>query len=195
MAGNDWYSVLGVVPHATTNEIAQAVEKRSRQAAALANTAPERSQQLREQIREIKSDLLSGDQARAAYDGRLAAAAPRPMPASEQDGYQQHSLASGYPQAGHLNSREPQGNADWAAQPRRANRFLKFLQSGWTCPSCGESAMPGDKFCTQCSAQLGSDGSYTPATAPVVNPNACPYCGTVAAVAHRFCRSCGAGRG
>ena len=55
--------------------------------------------------------------------------------------------------------------------------------------------MPGDKFCTQCSAQLGADGSYTPVTAPVENPNACPYCGTLAASTHRFCRSCGAGRG
>ena len=69
----DWYAELRLQPDASTNEIAQAVEKRSRQATALANTAPERSQLLREQVRAMKRDLLSGDDARQRYDAARAA--------------------------------------------------------------------------------------------------------------------------
>ncbi len=71
----DWYAYLRLSPQAPTQEIEQAVERLSRQAAALAVTAPERSQLLRETVRSIKRDLLSGPESRQRYDAGLAAAA------------------------------------------------------------------------------------------------------------------------
>lgn len=211
MAGQDWYAVLQLGPEATSDEVAQAVEKRSRQAAALANTAPERSQQLREQVRAIKRDLLSGDEARARYDAsRSVAVSPPPQEAAPaawpgpdqaaQQGWghqdwgqqysgQQYSGQQGWGQDG-------AGQQDWGAQqaaPRRS-RFRQFMQSGWTCWHCGESAMPADQYCTQCCAQLTQTVSWAAPTVPVTNPNACPYCGTAATSTHRYCRTCGAAR-
>lgn len=112
MAENDWYAVLQLAPEATIEQIAQAVEKRSRQATALANTAPERSQQLREQIRAIKRDLLSGDEARASYDAARRAQTEQPDadPARYSQPHQQH-YPPGY----------QQWDAATTAQPRRAN--------------------------------------------------------------------------
>lgn len=68
----DWHAYLGLSPQAPEQEIAQAVERLSRQAAALAVTAPERSQRLRDTIRLIKRDLLSGRENRQQYDPGLA---------------------------------------------------------------------------------------------------------------------------
>lgn len=199
MADKNWYLVLQLSPDATVDEIAAAVQKRSRQAAALANTAPERSQQLREQTRAIKRDLLSGEAARAAYDARLASdsQATQKAPALADPTYgasaqpEQQAAAYDYRQQ-HYQQQDPA--AYGASQPRRQGRFMRFLQSGWTCWHCGESAMPGDQYCTQCQAQLVQTVSYTPVTTPVQNPHACAYCGTVASTIHRFCRTCGAGR-
>jgi len=83
--GSDWYSVLRLSPAASADEIAVAVERLSRQASALAVTAPERSQQLREVTRAIKRDLLSGLEGRRRYDqslrpGAAAAQAPASPP-------------------------------------------------------------------------------------------------------------------
>jgi hypothetical protein len=66
----DWYVLLGVQPTASREELTTAVERMSRQATALSVTAPERSRQLRDQIRAIKQDLLSGDAQRQLYDAR-----------------------------------------------------------------------------------------------------------------------------
>ncbi|MBV9823147.1 MAG: zinc ribbon domain-containing protein [Actinobacteria bacterium] len=197
MTGNDWYAVLGLPTDASTEDISAAVEKRSRQASAMANTAPERSQQLREQVRAIKQDLLSGDGARARYDATRPGAAPaRPeVPAQHED----PAWPAGNPQpgqqpgGGYGQPGQPRPDPVQAGQGRRPGRFLAFLQSGWTCPACGESYLPGDKFCTQCNHQLTADGTYVPVPPPA-NPNACYYCGTIAATTHRFCRNCGAGR-
>src|SRR5438034_8618110 len=76
----DWYAVLGVRPGAPAEEIAAAVERMSRQASALANTAPHRSQELRETTRAIKRDLLSGPEARQRYDLSRAERGPSPPP-------------------------------------------------------------------------------------------------------------------
>jgi DNA-directed RNA polymerase subunit RPC12/RpoP len=70
----DWYAYLRLSPQAPEEQIAQAVERLSRQAAALAVTAPERSQRLRDTIRLIKRDLLSGQEHRQRYDLGLAPA-------------------------------------------------------------------------------------------------------------------------
>jgi curved DNA-binding protein CbpA len=208
MAHKDWYALLQLPPEATTDEIAQAVEKRSRQATALANTAPERSQQLREQTRAIKRDLLSGDEARAAYDvARLGHAETSAPPAAEPDTTidpDAQPFATGYTQPAHQDFQYQQPGYDqqytqpWGraqpVRPRSSNRFLKFMQSGFTCPQCSEGYLPGAKFCTQCCTQLVEHVSYVPVTIAVTNPNACPYCGTVAASTHRYCRNCGASR-
>jgi hypothetical protein len=80
----DWYAYLNIATDAPTEQIEQAVERLSRQATALAVTAPERSQRLRDTVRTIKRDLLSGPEARARYDaGRNAPAEPPPAPAPE----------------------------------------------------------------------------------------------------------------
>jgi hypothetical protein len=71
----DWYAYLNIAPDAPTEQVEQAVERLSRQATALALTAPERSQRLRDTVRSIKRDLLSGPEARARYDAERDAAA------------------------------------------------------------------------------------------------------------------------
>ena len=65
---NNWYAFLRLSPAAREDEIQSAVERLSRQASALAVTAPERSQSLRETVRAIKRDLLSGPESRRRYD-------------------------------------------------------------------------------------------------------------------------------
>ncbi len=197
MAESDWYALLKLRPDATTEEIAAVVEKRSRQASAMANTHPERSQQLREQVRAIKRDLLSGPEARAAYD----AARMTPPPASTELAPTQVAPPDQYgAQPGGYASPPATYPPEWVPQPsaappaRGGNRFLRFMQSGYTCTHCGESYLPGAQYCTQCCARLVPNPSYVPVTVPVTNANACPYCGTVAATTHRFCRNCGASR-
>ena len=77
----DWYGYLNIAPDAPAEQVEQAVERLSRQATALAVTAPERSQRLRDTVRSIKRDLLSGPEARARYDAaRESAAASAPLP-------------------------------------------------------------------------------------------------------------------
>ena len=74
----DFYAKLSVTTTATEDEVRAAVEALSRKATAMANTAPERSQGLREQVRQIKATLLSGPTERAAYDATLAATSSAP---------------------------------------------------------------------------------------------------------------------
>jgi hypothetical protein len=71
----DWYAYLNLPTDTPTEQVEQAVERLSRQAAALAVTAPERSQQLRDTVRAIKRDLLSGPDSRARYDAGVTAQA------------------------------------------------------------------------------------------------------------------------
>lgn len=78
----DWYGYLNIAPDAPTEQVEQAVERLSRQATALAVTAPERSQRLRDTVRSIKRDLLSGAEARARYDAEREAAATSAQPPS-----------------------------------------------------------------------------------------------------------------
>jgi len=68
----DWYAYLNLAADTPTEQVEQAVERLSRQAAALAVTAPERSQLLRDTVRAIKRDLLSGPDSRARYDASRA---------------------------------------------------------------------------------------------------------------------------
>jgi hypothetical protein len=67
----DHYEFLGVDMFASHEEIRAAIERFSKQANALANTAPERSQQLRERLRRIREDLLTTPARRESYNRRL----------------------------------------------------------------------------------------------------------------------------
>jgi hypothetical protein len=71
---SDWFEYLKLAPDAPAEQVEKAVERLSRQAAALAVTQPERSQQLRDNVRAIKRDLMSGPENRARYDAARAAA-------------------------------------------------------------------------------------------------------------------------
>lgn len=173
----DWYSFLGVGPDATTEQIAAGVERLSRQANALAVTAPERARQLRDQARAIKQDLLAGPEARQRYDHGLAAAAPvpppvpgpppgpppsgpvpgpppppppGPAPGPAPFGYVGPAAPYGFrPQAPGQRAPGPQG-------PGLMSRISKFLQTGWTCVACGYGAQPTDKFCPKCGNRIES---------------------------------------
>jgi ribosomal protein S27AE len=169
---DDWYAYLGLAADAATEEIEQAVERLSRQAAALAATAPERSQQLRDKVRAVKRDLLSGPEARARYDtSRAEAAVPAPQPPP--------SPQPGYPPAG-----------AWpGGQEPVSSRIMRFLRTGWTCAACGKGALPADKFCTRCGGAITpTRQDDRPAQAERAN---CGNCGATLGVTDAFCARCG----
>jgi len=128
----NWHAYLGLSPQVQEEQIAQAVERLSRQAAALAVTAPERSQRLRDTIRLIKRDLLSGQENRQRYDLGLAAAAgpAAPVPVAPAPAF------SGFGGEG------------------VGSRIARFLRTGWTCAACGKEALPSDRFCTKCGTPI-----------------------------------------
>jgi double zinc ribbon protein len=181
MAG-DWYAYLRLGREATTGEITSAVERLSRQASALAATAPERSQSLREAIRAIKHDLLSGPENRQRYDARLretAHSGRNPAPAAPA-GSAAASTAPGSVRAG-------QGTGA---------RLARFLRTGWTCPSCGRGAVPSDKFCTKCGTPIRPvhpDGSAGHDRAARPRP-VCPTCANLLGPLDGFCSKCGTPR-
>jgi rubrerythrin len=190
----NWYAVLAVSPDATAQQITAAVERLARQANALSITAPERARALRDQIRAIKQDLLSGTEQRLRYDQQLArqeessAFAP---PASAQAQASPHPAARPQP-------RETRG-------PGLMSRVTHFLQTGWTCPSCGYGALPTDKFCPKCGDKIqpGLSGRSTgntqeaetpSAAATTAGPAICARCGASMAADNAFCIRCGARR-
>lgn len=183
--GSDWYSVLGLSPAASADEIAVAVERLSRQASALAVTAPERSQQLREVTRAIKRDLLSGLESRRRYDQSLRPGGPAaPAPAAP-------------PGAAPAAHPAPATGATAPAVPDRRKRFVRFLQGAWTCPACGHDAMPGEQFCTKCGGRLrtatGDDLPAGPGSGGARVPS-CAACGAALGTDDRFCTHCGSRR-
>lgn len=166
----DWYAYLRLSPDATTEQIEQAVERLGRQAAALAATAPERSQLLRETVRSIKRDLLSGPEAKQRYDAGRAAA-PQPAYQGEQP-------------AGPI----PVSPAPAFAGQSMSSRISRFLRTGWTCVSCGKDALPSDKFCTKCGAPIKP--VQPDASAPRTR-RVCANCGAALAMHDAFCARCG----
>jgi hypothetical protein len=187
----DWYSVLGLDTAAPTEQITAAVEKLARQANALALTAPERARQLRDQVRAIKQDLLSGPERRQLYDRQLAAAS-RPGPPGP--------AAGGLPFT-HRVTPQPQGNRAAGLMAR----FTQFLQAGWTCSNCGYGALPNEKFCSKCGGKIQSGvggqagrapadtapSAASPAAGPAPKPAPCPACGSEIAPGDLFCTKCG----
>jgi hypothetical protein len=165
----DWHAYLGLSPQAPEEQIAQVVERLSRQAAALAVTAPERSQRLRDTIRLIKRDLLSGQENRQRYDLGLAAAAgpaaqAAPVPVAPAPAF------SGFGGEG------------------VGSRIARFLRTGWTCAACGKEALPSDRFCTKCGTPIKP---VQPEAAPARARAACVNCGSALTANDVFCSRCG----
>lgn len=198
---DNWYAYLRLSPGATVDEIQSAVERLSRQASALAATAPERSQSLRETIRSIKRDLLSGPENRQRYDAprlQQRAAPASPMPAVRPPASASHPPAP-----------DPLAPNPWAPSPQAAApapyapagqgagaRIARFLRTGWTCPACGKGGVPSDKFCTRCGTPIQP---VRPEAAPeperVSRPRlVCGGCANPLGPMDAFCAKCGARR-
>jgi plasmid stabilization system protein ParE len=168
VSGRDWYAVLSLSAAASEAEIAAAVERLGRQAAALAVTSPDRSRDLRELARSIKQDLLSGPEARQRYDDRLTALlATAPTP--------------------------PLGRVDTGPVPSPSSGIARFLRAGWVCPSCGTGALPSDNFCMKCGTRIVPPGRNKLKTADQSKSVAatCATCGGVLAPEDSFCTRCG----
>ena len=167
---NNWYAFLRLSPGAREDEIQSAVERLSRQASALAVTAPERSQSLRETVRAIKRDLLSGPENRWRYD---ASHPPRlPSPPAPPAPVPPEPVPYGFQGAG--------------------SRLARFLRTGWTCSACGNGGVPSDKFCTKCGAPIqpirpeASGSQHAPRPRP-----ACATCAYPLGPTDAFCSRCG----
>jgi Double zinc ribbon len=187
MTEHDWYAYLRLPSEATTEEIGHAVERLSRQASALAATAPERSQLLRETIRSIKRDLLSGPESRRRYDAPRAQPIGPPAPPGT-------ASAAPVPPATVPPATAPPATAPPATAPAgqgAGSRLARFLRTGWTCPSCGKGAVPSDKFCTKCGGPIRpiQPEAGSGWTRPV-----CQACANPLGPMDVFCSKCGARR-
>ena len=174
----DWYAYLRLSRQVPEEQIAQAVERLSRQAAALAVTAPERSQRLRDTIRLIKRDLLSGHENRQRYDLGLAAAGAQGAPAAPE--------APG-PQAPPMPVAPAPAFSGIGAESV-GSRIARFLRTGWTCAACGKEALPSDRFCTKCGTPIKPVQSDGP---PPRTRAACVNCGGALTANDVFCSRCG----
>lgn len=212
---NDWYAYLGLPPEATAEEIQHGVERLSRQASALAATAPERSQQLRETVRAIKRDLLSGPDDRAAYDAaRSPDSAPGAPPPAATPGGPPFNAAppaaapdpaldpapapppAAPPPAGPPGPAPLQPSAYLPAGQAAMSRLARFLRTGWTCPACGKGGLPSDKFCTKCGTPIQairSGAASGPEQAPKPRPT-CSACANPLGPSDAFCPKCGTRR-
>jgi predicted amidophosphoribosyltransferase len=65
----------------------------------------------------------------------------------------------------------------------RQLRTRRGREPGHSCPSCGQSYRPGDRFCVRCGGDLPQGG---PAAGPV-----CPSCGAGLQGDEQFCARCG----
>jgi Double zinc ribbon len=197
MTEHDWYAELGLSQQAATTDIEQAVERLSRQAAALATTAPERSQLLREKVRSIKRDLLSGPENRQRYDAaRLQAGPPAGTHANQpappgQPPYPAQPLPPVQSRLAYPGNSAPRPG--WPAPPPAGGRILRFLRTGWTCPACGNGALPSDKFCTKCGAPIQTVQPEDSANSER-NQSVCASCANPLAPLDVFCSRCGARR-
>ncbi len=187
---NNWYVFLRLSPAAREDEIQSAVERLSRQASALAVTAPERSQSLRETVRAIKRDLLSGPESRRRYDAshpqrlpsppRPAAGPLLPGPMPAPPGPMPAPPAPVPPEPVPYGFQGP------------GSRLARFLRTGWTCPACGNGGVPSDKFCTKCGTpiQLIQPEASGSQQAPRPRP-ACATCTYPLGPTDVFCSRCG----
>jgi hypothetical protein len=185
----DWYGYLRLEPGATDEQIAGAVERLSRQATALATTAPERSQQLRETVRSIKRDLMSGPESRERYDqGR----AQQPAPPSAQPPSAQPA-APGWPGAAAQPAAPAQPGGPAPAEGV-GSRIARFMRTGWACPNCGKGSLPNEKFCAKCGSPIQAPAPRTSARGPAARNPVCANCGKQLRTSDVFCGSCGTRR-
>jgi hypothetical protein len=198
----DWYGYLNTAPDAPIEQIEQAVERLSGQATALAVTEPERSQRLRDTIRSIKRDLLSGPEARARYDAaREAAPAPAqvpppPLPSARAVNIPPPPMAptspAGGPYAGGQAGGGPTRGGSPGGRPGRGERIgarlARFLRTGWVCAECGKEALPSDKFCTRCGTAISPTWRDA---APSTSRATCASCAASVGVNDAFCARCG----
>ncbi len=214
MQQEDWYAYLKLAADSPAEQIEQAVERLSRQAAALAVTAPERSQRLRDTVRAIKRDLLSGPESRRRYDAARATVPVAPAAASAAA----TSPAAAFPAAAFpaASAGAPQADVPPAvpvpspppvvegpppvvagAPPVVAgalpgegigSRIARFLRTGWTCAACGKEALPSDKFCTRCGAPIAPT-RRDPGTGRA--RTACVNCEAPLGANDVFCAKCG----
>lgn len=180
----DWYAYLRLSRQAPEEQIAQAVERLSRQAAALAVTAPERSQRLRDTIRLIRRDLLSGQENRQRYDLGLAAAGAAGPPAGPPPAAARAVPGPVGPQGAPV----PVAPAPAFGGEGVGSRIARFLRTGWTCAACGKEALPSDRFCTKCGTPIKP---VQPEAAPKSTRAACANCGSALAANDVFCSRCG----
>jgi ribosomal protein L32 len=186
MPGPDWYAVLRLTPDASAEEIAGAVERLSRQATSLATTAPERSQQLRETLRSIKRDLLSGPENRQRYDQSRAQARTAVPPQAPAAPTAQHPPAAAVASA-------PASAAGPAPEGMGA-RFARFMRTGWACSNCGKGSLPNEKFCSRCGSPIQPPAQAPAGRAPAVRNPVCASCGKQLRSSDVFCGSCGTRR-
>jgi hypothetical protein len=67
----DHYTFLGVPPQSSSGEVAAAVQARARQADSLEASNPAQAQLIRDRVQQVRQDLLTSPQRRAAYDRHL----------------------------------------------------------------------------------------------------------------------------
>jgi hypothetical protein len=182
----DWYAYLRLAPGATAEDIQRAVERLSRQASALALTAPERSQLMRENIRAIKHDLLSGPEQRRQYDelqarGNQPAVPPPVAPAPEPPRVSR-------PPAPPL---QPGPTPARPASETVRSKLARFLRTGWTCPACGKGAVPSDRFCTNCGTPISPILSNYDGVQERPSRPTCVRCANLMSSLDVFCSRCG----
>lgn len=186
---NNWYAFLRLSPAARDDEIQSAVERLSRQASALAVTAPERSQSLREAVRAIKRDLLSGPDSRRRYDASHPQRLPSPpKPAGPLPPAPRPARPAPMPVPPAPVPPVPYGFQG------PGSRLARFLRTGWTCPACGNGGVPSDKFCTKCGTPIQpivpeASGLHPPRPRP-----ACAACAYPLGPTDAFCSRCGSRR-
>jgi curved DNA-binding protein CbpA len=200
MPGPDWYAVLRLTPDASAEEIAGAVERLSRQASALATTAPERSQQLRETLRSIKRDLLSGPENRQRYDQSRAQArnaVPTQAPAAptaQRPPVPQYPAAPPPPAAPAPAPASAPASAAGPGPEGMGARFARFMRTGWACSNCGKGSLPNEKFCSRCGSPIQPPAPGTAARGAAARNLVCANCGKQLRSSDVFCGSCGTRR-
>jgi uncharacterized membrane protein (DUF373 family)/RNA polymerase subunit RPABC4/transcription elongation factor Spt4 len=183
---DDLYKVLGVERDANEESLTTAIDRLTRQASALANVSPERSQQIREQLRSAKEYLLSGADVRERYDRDLeireaeeAQRARAPGLVSREVYLLDNDLAQVVKNAAHLIRAglytAPAAKVGADLDRARLNELERGVES-------------------DSSREVGQFAGQSPSSAPTtVGPN-CTSCGNALTGDAKFCGICGASR-
>jgi len=212
----DWYALLGLSDDASERDLDTAIERLSRQASALVNSAPERSQQLRDTVRAIRGDLLSGPEARRRYDERVLAMRRQPAPPSSADPsrdtqppayrYSPPSsnlpvIANGPSPVQHETTNRPDlppPPADAFGPASSPPNFIDTMASNIVpMASRFRRFLKTGWTCPSCSAQGGPEDEFCKSCGAVMKTEApvtrrtCPRCSAEVGNGDRFCARCG----